>query len=241
LWPPFAPGKFPLGPLPAPRSKALVPLLSQRFLTTAKALTSRHASPRPFGLCLIAWLIPPALRPRGMNSIDGNTTRSPQVRRSSFPPCRPHTPCLRARCASISFALRLQARISALVADRFASGFKPRLRPGDSTQALRIPPRDGHPALLAAYARGRRVLPDLLSTHPPCEGAAGLSPAREAPCWAHNPIPTLMLQTDSLFSSITVLPVGMADCSRTVKFRGNSLKESFASEKLAIGGLLLSE
>jgi len=26
-----------------------------------------------------------------------------------------------------------------------------------------------------------------------------------------------------------------------VKFRGNSLKESFASEKLAIGGLLLSE
>ena len=58
---------------------------------------------------------------------------------------------------------------------------------------------------------------------------------------AINPIPTLMLQTDGLFSSITVLPVGMADCSRTVKFRGNSLKESFASEKLAIGGLLLSE
>ncbi|HTN71536.1 MAG TPA: hypothetical protein VMO00_10655, partial [Methylomirabilota bacterium] len=24
-------------------------------------------------------------------------------------------------------------------------------------------------------------------TLPPCEGAAGLSPAREAPCWAHNP------------------------------------------------------
>jgi hypothetical protein len=58
---------------------------------------------------------------------------------------------------------------------------------------------------------------------------------------AANPIPTLMLQTDSLFSSITVLPVGMADCSRTVMFRGNSLKESFASKKLAIGGLLLSE
>jgi hypothetical protein len=57
-----------------------------------------------------------------MNTINRNTTRSPQVRRSSFPPCRPHTPCLRARCASISFALRLQARLSALVADRFASG-----------------------------------------------------------------------------------------------------------------------
>jgi hypothetical protein len=35
--------------------------------------------------------------------------------------------------------------------------------------------------------RGRRVPPGLLSTHPPCEGAAGLSPARETPCWAHNP------------------------------------------------------
>jgi hypothetical protein len=34
--------------------------------------------------------------------------------------------------------------------------------------------------------QGRRVLPGLLSTHPPCEGAAGLSPARETPCWAHS-------------------------------------------------------
>jgi hypothetical protein len=35
--------------------------------------------------------------------------------------------------------------------------------------------------------RGRRDLPGLLSTHPPCEGAAGLSPARKTPCWAHSP------------------------------------------------------
>jgi hypothetical protein len=40
-------------------------------------------------------------------------------------------------------------------------------------------------------ARGRRVLLGLLSTHPPCEGAAGLSPARETPCWAHNPNPKI--------------------------------------------------
>jgi hypothetical protein len=39
--------------------------------------------------------------------------------------------------------------------------------------------------------RGRRVLPGLLSTHPPCEGAAGLSPARETPCWAHSPDPKI--------------------------------------------------
>src|SRR5439155_27128292 len=39
--------------------------------------------------------------------------------------------------------------------------------------------------------RGRRVLLGLLSTHPPCEGAAGLSPARETPCWAHNTNPKI--------------------------------------------------
>ena len=39
--------------------------------------------------------------------------------------------------------------------------------------------------------RGRRVPPGLLSTHPPCEGAAGLSPARETPCWAHSPDPKI--------------------------------------------------
>src|SRR2546428_10935711 len=31
------------------------------------------------------------------------------------------------------------------------------------------------------------VSPGILSTHPPCEGAAGLSPARETPRWAHSP------------------------------------------------------
>ena len=66
----------------------------------------------------------------------------------------------------------------------------PRLRPGDSTQALRIPSRDGHPTLPVTSITGPPVLPAILSTHPPCQGAAGLSPARKAPCWAHNPNPT---------------------------------------------------
>ena len=39
--------------------------------------------------------------------------------------------------------------------------------------------------------RGRRVPPGLLSTHPPREGAAGLPPARETPCWVHNPDPKI--------------------------------------------------
>ena len=38
---------------------------------------------------------PSALRPHtgGMNTIFEDATRSPQVSRSSVPPCRPHTPC----------------------------------------------------------------------------------------------------------------------------------------------------
>ena len=58
--------------------------------------------------------------PSGMNSFSEDATRSPQVRRPSVPPCCPHTPCLGTRSAGISFAVRLPARISALVADRFA-------------------------------------------------------------------------------------------------------------------------
>jgi hypothetical protein len=67
---------------------------------------------------------------------------------------------------------------------------KPRLRPGVSTQALRIPPHDRHPALPVSLITGPPGLTPALSTLPPCEGAAGLSPAREAPCWAHSPNPT---------------------------------------------------
>lgn len=135
LWPPFAPREIPFGSSLALRSTAQLTPLSRRLLTTTKALTSRRASLRPFGLCLIALLIPPALRPCGMNTIDRNATRSPQVRCFSFPPCRPHTPCLKARCASISFALRLQAQLSALMADRFASG----LRLGYGPEIRRMP------------------------------------------------------------------------------------------------------
>jgi hypothetical protein len=101
---------------------ARVPRLSPRFIATMKALTSRCASTQPFGLCLIARSTPPALRPHpgGMNTVFEDATRSPQVRRLSVPPCCPHTPCLGARSAGISFAVRLPARISALMADRFA-------------------------------------------------------------------------------------------------------------------------
>ena len=64
---------------------------------------------------------PPALRPCAINTLIGNTTRSPQVRRFSFLRAA-RTHLLGARRASISFALELQARLRALLADRFASG-----------------------------------------------------------------------------------------------------------------------
>jgi hypothetical protein len=93
----------------APRSAARVPRLSPRFITTMKALTSRCASTQPLGLCLIARSTSPVLRPHpgGMNTLIEDATRSPQVRRSSVPPCRPHTPCLGARSAgSLAVSLR---------------------------------------------------------------------------------------------------------------------------------------
>ena len=151
LWPPVASPQAPFGPSGAPRSPARVPRLSPRFLTTMEALTSRCASTQPFGLCLIARSTPPALRPHpsGMNTVVEDATRSPQVRRSSVPPCRPHTPCLGARSAGISFAVRLPARISAPMADRFAmasaSAAARRFDAGPSDSISRwtpCPPRD---------------------------------------------------------------------------------------------------
>ncbi len=58
-----------------------------------------------------------------------------------------------------------------------------------ATPLLRLAATPCPPRVLRT--RGRRVLPGLLSTQPPCEGVAGLSPARETPCWAHSPIPNI--------------------------------------------------
>src|SRR5262245_21003061 len=111
-----------------------------------------------------------------MNTFLGNATRPPQARRSSVPPCRPHTPCLGARSAGISFALRLPARISALVADRFA-WLSPRLRPGGSTHHLAV---DTLPSSHLP-TRGRRVMPGLLSTHPPARVRRDFHPQEKRP------------------------------------------------------------
>src|SRR5688572_20388005 len=173
LWPPFAPREIPFGSSLALRSTAQVTPLSRRLLTTTKALTSRRASLRPFGLCLIASLIPPALRPCAMNTIHRNATRSPQLRRFSFPPCRPHTPCLKARLRKYFFRLKAAGSVKRAHGRPVRLWLTPRLRPGDSTHALRIPSRDGHPALPVTLITGPPVSARLFVYASPLPGCGG--------------------------------------------------------------------
>src|SRR6266567_5597709 len=54
------------------------------------------------------------------------------------------------------------------LADRFIWGFVPRLRPGTSPQALRIPSRDGHPALRSTNMRWLQVGLGCVQLSPSC-------------------------------------------------------------------------
>lgn len=67
--------------------------------------------------------------------------------------------------------------LASATARRFDAG------PSDSTSRWTPCP----PPVLRHEAAGS--CSGFLSTQPPCEGAAGLSPARETPCWAHSPNP----------------------------------------------------
>jgi hypothetical protein len=58
---------------------------------------------------------------------------------------------------------------------------KPRLRPGVSTQALRIPPRGGHPALRVNLIHRAAGLPGLLSTLPPARVRRDFHPLEKRP------------------------------------------------------------
>jgi hypothetical protein len=79
----------------------------------------------------------------------------PEVTRCSSVPCRPQTPCYRGRMSD-AFASYTQARPLPLLADQFILELPPRLRPGTSPHALRIPPHDGHPALRRPARAGSR-------------------------------------------------------------------------------------
>jgi hypothetical protein len=58
---------------------------------------------------------------------------------------------------------------------------KSRLRPGVSTQALRIPPRGGHPALRVNLIHRAAGLPGLLSTLPPARVRRDFHPLEKRP------------------------------------------------------------
>ena len=113
----------------------------------------------------------------------GNRTSSPEVTHCSSVPCRPQTPCYRGRMSS-AFASYTQARPLPLLADRFIFGVAPRLRPGTSPHALRIPPHGGHPALRSTTSWWLQVCLGRIRLSPSCPcrhlHTFHLSPASEA-------------------------------------------------------------
>src|SRR5207247_333200 len=192
LWTPFAPWT----PAFADAHARRWPRAGRAALTTRRRYYEvpdfSLRTDRAFRRGLIAQPSPPALRPqprhehhhRERNEISpGQTLLCPSV-----PPA--HTVCLN---ALRRYFLRLKAAGSDQrargrpVRQALAFGYGPEVRRKPFGFHLAM---DTLPSACIA-ARGRRVLLGLLSTHPPCEGAAGLSPARETPCWAHSPNPKI--------------------------------------------------
>jgi hypothetical protein len=65
-----------------------------------------------------------------------------------------------------------------------------RLRPGSSPHALRIPSRDGHPALRRIPPSADDALPPSLDIAPPIRVPEGLQPSRTTRCSAHTTRPS---------------------------------------------------
>ena len=76
----------------------------------------------------------------------GDPASPPEVMHCSSVPCHPQTPCYSGRMRAPSPHIR-RLDLSRLWPTGSSSESPPRLRPGTSPHALRIPPRDGHPAL----------------------------------------------------------------------------------------------
>ena len=108
--------------------------------------TTGRAS-RPISLALIGLLTPaPA----------GDPASPPEVTPCSSVPCRPHTPWYEGRMDH-AFVAIVPTRPGPLFGRPVHPWGSPhRLRPGTSPQALRIPPRGGHPALRSTASDGSR-------------------------------------------------------------------------------------
>ena len=82
--------------------------------------------------------------------------RSPGVTSCSSAPCRPHTPWYEGWMDNAFVAIVPTRPCPLFGRPVHRRGSPHRLRPGASPQALRIPPRGGHPALPDRHDRGQR-------------------------------------------------------------------------------------
>jgi hypothetical protein len=129
---------------------------------------------RPTSLPLIGLLTPaPA----------GDAASPPGVTSCSSVPCRPHTPWFEGRMDH-AFVAIVPTRPGPLFGRPVHPWGSPhRLRPGTSPQALRIPPRGGHPALPDRGDRGQRGIT-------PAFGYGALHPsARRTSTSRNTPLP----------------------------------------------------
>ena len=129
---------------------------------------------RPTSLPLIGLLTPaPA----------GDAASPPGVTSCSSVPCRPHTPWFEGRMDH-AFVAIVPTRPGPLFGRPVHPWGSPhRLRPGTSPQALRIPPRGGHPALPGRGDRGQRGIT-------PAFGYGALHPsARRTSTSRNTPLP----------------------------------------------------
>jgi hypothetical protein len=131
--------------------------------------------------------------------------RSPGATTCSSTPCRPHTPGSERWRGSAFVALvptRPGPRFGRPVHRR---GSPHRFRPGASPQALRIPPRGGHPALLTATAEASGALPPLLEIAPPIRAPVELQPTC-APCGPAHTMPSADVCSAGRKESSTLSP-----------------------------------
>jgi hypothetical protein len=129
--------------------------------------TTGRAS-RPISLPLIGVLTPRCC---------GDPASPPEVTPCSSVPCRPHTPWSEG-WMDRAFVAILPTRPSPLFGRPVHPWGSPhRLRPGTSPQALRIPPRDGDPALPGSPCRGQRGITPAFgygALHPSARGTSTL-------------------------------------------------------------------
>jgi hypothetical protein len=123
----------------------------------------------PFALSLIGAPSP------GAPLHAGHPMRSPGVTTCSSAPCRPHTPWFEGWMDNAFVAIVPTRPCPLFGRPVHRRDGSHRFRPGASPQALRIPPRGGHPALPECI-EASEALPPLLDRVLPIRAPVGLQP-----------------------------------------------------------------